>query len=526
MKLRSFALATIFVALAAITGCDPCTGVVSCEGEVQGRVSGRLVTYPERSGVSGVSVVVTPEGGGAAVSTSTDREGFWSASFPATGSSGAATRASITIGPVGESQGYTIPAVEIRTSSRRGETTDLGRWFATPYLRFVGEFHPRPGIDLTNAVVVVERTGGAMTSLASASVALAGQRFYVYGPTTALAPVVTRLTVRGPRLPRDFVRTNVGLAPVYRDTTPTLQGTFSIGSALNYVARIERRGLDTPLAGVRAVFRRTGGVATGRDSLVSTSTVDGLISLDLQPQGDGFVDGTLELTPPAPLARVTIPGIRLMTRDDDELRLAAVYRVGAQLRSAVALFERSSERPLVATEVEFRPRSGPLTTTLRGLTDADGRFGIVAAVNSTTPVRGDVVVFHLPPRAPETIPNILVVAAEDDVVRLAAFAGVGPSLLYVGALQDIATFAPISGGGIEFRRTGGVPVRETVFSSPLTAEGLFRLSPVPLADGEVVGDLTFRLSSPYRDTTFVGVRLSTFLDDGTRNAGIYRIRRP
>jgi hypothetical protein len=52
------------------------------------------------------------------------------------------------------------------------------------------------------------------------------------------------------------------------------------------------------------------------------------------------------------------------------------------------------------------------------------------------------------------------------------------------------------------------------------------MSPTPLADGEVVGDLTLRLAAPYRDTTFTNVRLTTFANDSGRAGPVFRVRRP
>jgi hypothetical protein len=318
---------------------------------------------------------------------------------------------------------------------------------------------------------------------------------------------------------------NLKLVTLLSDSLRQL-ANIGVGPALPYVLRLFRRGADVPYADIPAIFRRTGGVATLTDSLVTRSTADGLVSLQLMPASNGTVIGDLELRPPAPAAPTVLRGITLTTVESDSLRLAGNRGVGAQLRYAIRLYERTSFAAAPAgISVEFRPIGGALSRVVAQQTMSEGIVGVTAPVDSAGAVEGDLLIRWAPPRAPE-VRRLRFTAYEDDSVRFGGYFGAGPSLLYVGAVEDSVTRQPITGGTAEFRRTGGILVREPLFTWGITPLGLFRVAPTPLDDGEVIGDLTLRLPPPYRDTTFTGVRLSTFSSDDTRPAPTFRVVRP
>lgn len=521
---RFLALSATGLLLTA-TACDPCAGTLSCETGPRLRATGRIVAFPSGEAVPGVRITITAAG--ATTTATSDGDGFWVVDLPAPADAPAEVAASADVLAPGDAVAYHVDDLKLPVVQRRGDGIDLGRWYPHPELRFIGELRPRPGINLAGASVQADRTGGVEGEVAGvkSSVSTGGQ-FYIEAPARATGIMTLRLTITGPRLARAYIRDGVQVRVMHRDTVPGVQGTYSVGSGLPYVVRIFRRGPDTPLAGVTAVFRRKSGVSVTVDSVKSVSTADGLVSLQLTPTGSGEVVGDLELRPPSPVPSRTITGIRLATVDDDSLRLAGVFGVGVQVRYAYNLFIRSALAPAANVDVEFRPVSGPLTTAIVGRTGTDGLFGVTAAVNATGTVVGDLTVRYLPPRAPEVRTGLQLIAANDDSVRLGGVFGIGPSLLYVGTVQDIVNFTPITSGTAEFRRTGGIAVQQAIFSWPINSLGLFRMSPTPLADGEVVGDLTFRLPSPYRDTTFTNVRLTTFTNDSTRAGPIFRVRRP
>jgi hypothetical protein len=74
---------------------------------------------------------------------------------------------------------------------------------------------------------------------------------------------------------------------------------------------------------------------------------------------------------------------------------------------------------------------------------------------------------------------------------------------------------------VVFKRVSGVGIRPDPFIVTPNADGYFGLRPQPLADGEVVGDITFELPAPYRNTTVPGVRLRTTMDDTLRFVGAW-----
>ena len=602
--------------------CDPCAGVLGCATAPRLSDSGRVVEYPSGAGAPGVTVTVAVAGRDTMVGT--DRDGFWQVELANPEGDALEPTARITVRAPQARTGYTVDAVPLRVTTRRGDGVDVGRWLAVPQLRFTGELRPQRGLSMDGATVEVDRledaSGGASPLRATVS---ADNRFYVEAPATAVRAERVRLRVTGPRLPRTFVQENVVVRSTYLDTPPPVQGSYFVGTALPYALRIERRGLRTPWGGVSVTFRRTGGVTVATDSLQSVSTADGLISLRLEPLTPGTVVGDLEIRPPAPFAPEVVRNVRLVTVDDDvlrsagavavgpwlpyavrlyrrgtdsamagvrgvfrrrggvatatdtlasvstregllslqlaplatgelvgdlelvppaplapltvrtlrldavlsdSLRLAANVGVGAQVRHSVRLFERSSLRPLPPdVEVEFLPDSGPLPASTRGRTGADGVAGITGPATAAGEVVGDLLVRWGAPRAPERR-RLRLRAVEDDSVRFAGSYGVGPSLLYLGMVRDAGTNAVVTAGVAEFRRTGGIPVRESVFTWAITTDGLFRIAPTPLEDGEVEGTLTLRLPAPYADTTFTRVRLTTFTTDDTRPGPTFFVR--
>jgi hypothetical protein len=116
--------------------------------------------------------------------------------------------------------------------------------------------------------------------------------------------------------------------------------------------------------------------------------------------------------------------------------------------------------------------------------------------------------------------------AADDSVRFAGGFRVGPSLLYVGELLRADGGRPIADARIEFRRTSGIAVAESLLVERSNADGRFRLAPTPLASGEVVGDLRVFPPAPLRDTIFTNVRLTTFDSDEVRLRDVWRLAPP
>jgi hypothetical protein len=519
---RFVSLMTVVVLGAGIAACDPCSGVASCDRPLCVSLNGRIIDFPGERGVSGVDVAVRV--GDSTRTVRTDGDGFWQASLGVT-TDDAVVSATITVTSAASPAPYVVADVMVPTSRRRGDGIDVGRWYAQPQLRFVGEVRARAGVSLSGATVRVDRVGG-VDGTVDGLVSRIGtdRRFIVEAPAGAVGTMLVRLTFSGPGLSRTFVQDSLPVLTMYRDTTANVQGVYSVGAGFPYRLRVLRRGTDGGLAGATVVFRRTGGVDTELDSVRVTTDAEGYAPIDLRPTEPGTVLASVRIAATG-VPTETYAGLSYETADDDVARFAGNFSVGRQMAGAIDVYRRGAIRRLAGAPWTFTPRSGPVTTPLSGVADARGAIFLRLPATQAGAVRGDLAVQWAVGRPPDTL-DITVPVVADDSIRFLGFVGAGPSLHYGGALQDIDGFVPIVGAGVEFRRTGGVAVEEAVFRWTTNEIGVFQYSSPPLEDGEVIGDLTFRLPPPYRDTTFTGIRLSTFRTDEFRLGPLLRVRKP
>lgn len=520
------AAAVAALILGAASACEPCSGVAACEVTPAARVSGRIVEFPSRRAVARAEVTLSATVGTPPLTVRTDAEGYWSAILPKAIPGVDTLTLEVQVTAPGATDGYRVPGVRVPVSRAREDAVWVGRWFSTPYVRFIGEARRRNGQRLAGAELTVTRVGGAAAAFDVVRTTVSPDGiFYLEAPARDAGGMVLRLEARSPGSDRVLVRQTLGVQVMHQDTVPLFQGIAGFGPSLEYVIGVFDRFTDRPVSGVRVTLRRTGGVPTVEPSVTGVTNADGYVYLGMTPDAAGELIGDLELVPPAPRPSTVIQGFRWSTFDSDSLRLGRMIRLGAMIRSAVVLFERATRQPLANAEVEFVPTVGPLTTPLTGRTDGGGVVGFVAQTLVAGVVTGDLIVRPAPPLAPDVLRGVQFLAAEDDEVRLAAVGLVGPALLYIGIVTDAAN-RRITSGKIEFRRTGGVRVRDPVFEWAIDGNGAFRIAPTPLEDGEVVGDLTLRLPSPYRDTTLTNVRLATFRTDENRFAGFFRVANP
>jgi hypothetical protein len=273
-------------------------------------------------------------------------------------------------------------------------------------------------------------------------------------------------------------------------------------------------------------FERTAGPAVAVEAVEAVTDAEGYVSIPLEPLEGGVIVGTLTVRSAGVPAEST-PGLRFRTADDDVAQYGGAFGFGAQLFSVIELNRRHVFAPLSpGLAWTFTPTSGPLTSTITGVTNVSGYAVLRALTGSTGAVTGTLSVRYAPGAPDEVLTGIALRAVTDDSVRRAAVLGVGPSALYGGIVQDVADARPIAGATVEFRRRGGVPLVQELFTTQTNEGGIFRMFPAPLADGEVVGDMTFRLPPPYRDTTFTNIRFPTFRSDETRFGQFFRVRRP
>lgn len=509
-----------------VVACDPCAGVSTCSREPAAALTGRIINFPAQRGVGGVAIQVAI--GDSVRATVTDQDGFWRVEIPqATATDSSARRTRIQVRAPGANAPYVVEDVQVKLSTRAGDAVDVGRWYDVPQLRFVGEVRPRNGVELSGATVQVDRVGGVAGSRVQNLRASVGgdRRFIVEAPAEGLGVMLLRVAFTVPGVAEPFVHQGARILTMYRDTTANVQGTYALGPGFPYQVRVLRRGTTGGVAGATVIFRRTSG-ARVRSEVVSTVTnSEGYAPLPMEPVERGNIVGMLEIraqgVPTTVFADVSIP-----TVDDDEARLAGNFSIGVQLLSVVEMYRRTSFRPLIGVPYTFTPKSGALTAPISGVTNVLGYAEVKAPLPTEGKVTGTLAVQARAGGPSELFEDLVVEGFADDSIRRIAYLGVGPSALYGGALQALDGFVPLVGVKVEFRRRGGVPMETDVFETTTNEIGVFRMFPAPLEDGEVMGDITFRLPPPYRDTTFTDIRFPTFRSDNTRFGRLFRVTKP
>lgn len=267
------------------------------------------------------------------------------------------------------------------------------------------EFRRTAGISISPDVVVA-RTG-------------ADGRFPIAPHTLDTGTVVGDLTVRrGTRV--------VGSVPGVRLRTfgsdeLRLAGIWSVGEGLFYVGELWDRSTHTRLTGIDVTFRRSGGIATLQDSVVSRTDAAGRFTMFLPTADTGEVVGDVVVRSPARYAE-TVSGIRLHTFGTDELRLGRVVNVGPSLAYVSEVHRADTDAPVVGATVEFR-RTGGIAATpdvFSGQTTALGRFAVTAVPDTDGVLVGTVTVHLAAPWRDTTIvfPNVTYPTFRSDSIPL------------------------------------------------------------------------------------------------------------
>ena len=342
IQFRSVATAMATAACAALSACDPCSGVLGCSpvgGNPYLAISGQIVDPVTGVGVDGVQVrvvrragVVVAEPG---LSTVTANGGQWRAEF--TPQSVGYLDADIAITtPAGLS--YTATGVRLRTSLRGRDANVLDRWvdrlwfpnFGELYIRgsqntrIAGapvDFHRTGGVPLLGAGVMgdVVRTG---TDFAGRVALFSIDDGDVY--TSSLGPVIGNLIVR--RSATDtiaFKDVSIYSSYVYRGSFSIL--SLGIGPSLAYDIFFLSRTTGLPVSGVAVSFTRTSGIALASSRYDAVSDTNGRFRFSLQALDTGAVQGRLIYRPP--LAPAETLQIALPTFDADTARFLRVINV-------------------------------------------------------------------------------------------------------------------------------------------------------------------------------------------------------
>jgi hypothetical protein len=410
-----------------------------------------------------------------------------------------------------------LPALD--RSFRLGTALDY-----TVEFRYRGSRQPVVG-----AQVEFRRTGGlALTQPTFNGVTnLNGQLVLVLTPAAEVAgEVVGDVTVRPPPPAPPFVIRGVRVRSYDSDDLPFF-GVLGIGYQAVAAGELVFRGDRAPLADAEVVFERTGGIAATPARFATRSLQDGRFAITLDTDAPGEVVGDLLVSVPGEAVPTRMRGLRLRAADDDSVRFAGRFGVGAQMLYVGQLALRGSGAPAAGWSVTFQRTGGIalVRDTVTTTTVDWGGFQLAPPTRALGEVVGVLTARAPDGGAPVTLGPVRLRTTDDDSVRFAGRWNVGPSLQYVGELLR-ADGAPIQGARVEFRRTGGIATSESTLAERSNAVGRFRLALTPLAAGEVLGELHVFPPAPLRDTVITDVRLQTFESDEVRLRDVWRLPVP
>jgi hypothetical protein len=288
---------------------------------------------------------------------------------------------------------------------------------------------------------------------------------------------------------------------------------------VRYEGLIEKAYPGGPAPGVEVVFIRTGGVSLESDSISARTNEQGRFRLEIGATQTGEVRGDLLIYPPVSGSQPTRSPVRIeAVRTPGDITFLGKWAVPyPHLPYEASFFYRATNQPAVGIEVEFR-RTGGIAVepdTFRTTTDAWGNVKIRPLTRVSGEVRGELVVFPLPPHRSFTIPDLRMRTfttgrADSLFVRM----GIGSLLPYAAVVVWETNGQAVAGAEIEFVRTGGVPVQPNPYRTVTDAFGTFLLTPIPLAEGEVVGRLTITPPAPWRARVIENFRLQTTQHEG------------
>lgn len=513
----------------AVAGCDPCAGTVACSTSPQVTLSGTIVDHGTGVAVSGarIDVQVTGSGGSSAMASAiTSQDGAWQVTIDAP--TGPSLEAQIAVTSPGQ-PAYTVLAIPVRSSTRRGEATVLGLWNDVLAVRFLGTLIYQ-GVPLAGAQVhFAPQSEAGLTLAQHDATSNAAGIFELDFAGRQPEPIVGLLTVTHPNLSHSAALPGFSILLDYHFGIPTPRTTVPVGSILAYGGEVIFRGTGEKTANVGVEFVRTGGIETTPDHTSTTSNAAGFFEIDLTPATDGEVIGDLTLRPPAGTAAV-YKNVHLATYDSVALRSFGVWAFGDAWAWAVELWRNDSLKPAPGVGAQFVRTGGVAlaSDTISGLTaGADGRIELRSSVSDTGFVNGNVIVFPTvgPPRV---ITGLRLHTNPDDQLHFAGVFTFGPALRYVGEVLT-TDGAPVVGAAVQWIQTSGIAATPAVLNDTTDADGRFPLTLFPSADGGAIGQVRVQPAAPWPGGTefvFNNLRLDTFLSPDLKLAVTYRIPAP
>jgi len=124
-----------------------------------------------------------------------------------------------------------------------------------------------------------------------------------------------------------------------------------------------------------------------------------------------------------------------------------------------------------------------------------------------------------PPPASVVVMDIDLPTFDSDTGRLYANWSVGPYLPYYGIV--VVSGQGLTNVPIEVRRTDGIAVEPASFSTRTMGEGVFIVSPMPLALGDAIFEITIRSPAPFTPFVVRNVRVPAVEQDFPQGKAIW-----
>ncbi len=519
--------AAVVPLLILVSGCEPCAGTSVCRTTAKIDLIGQIVDGRTGAPAPDVQVAVTLPGGEQASAT-TRGDGGWEISRDVQMPDSLSATVTATVTAPGHA-GYTTPPIPVHVSTRAGDATMVGTWFATPYVHYLATllYH---GTPLKSASVRFAPTGGVSVSGTLTGATNSVGTFAVTLGGDQLGSAIGTLTVTQASLSRPIVLTGYQIPLGFQYGIPAPQASYNLGAKLTYGAQVIFRGTEQYVQGVKVNWTRTGGIATTPATFNTTTDANGFFTLNLTPNAEGTTIGTFTLTPPNAPA-ITYRNFELATYDSTSARSLGAFRYGQGWAWAIELWRNDSLKQAKGVHATFR-RTGGLAITpdsLQLVTASDGRIVVRASVTDTGVVDGEITV------QPDSGPSRLITGLHlgtyaSDTLRFAGVFGFGPSLRYVGEIRRWDG-AAVVGASVTWAPDSGLATTPSTLTSTTDGNGRFDLTLYPPgnADGTVVGHLIVKPVAPYApgsSYTVTGVRLTTFDTSELRFAGVFAIPNP
>lgn len=428
----------ILAALAAVSACDPCTGVVGCTVGEHVAASGRILDEATGVAAAGIAVDFVRTAGVAlerdSVRMITDSDGQFE--FDVAARDAGRVDGYFRIHPADRDE-YRVFDVSLRTSTRRGEAQTFGPWSTAPHAGDLAEIRVRgaPTFIATNTRIEFRRTGGVdfeglgtgtftRTTSERGWMPLFGNELRpldagdVIGDLTVFAaPPIGTITQRNVHIPiTAMFRPGLGIRSI------------GVGPSMEYHIALIRRGRNVAVSGAEVQFHWTSGIDVQPRDWSGLTDIAGRVAFPVRARTAGVMVGDLRVVPPAPWKSFERRGMVFETFDADTARLYATLEVGPGV-SGYAVF-RANGLPVKGVKVEARRTAGlPTPNGIPATVSNDtGYTYITSATDTEGDITADLTVTPPAPYRRFTIRG----------VRLQARDGDAPTPPYIIGQWDVA----------------------------------------------------------------------------------------